>query len=53
MQVYVVGITDRVVVEELKVIASDPDDEHVFILDSFRDAAGFVNYLSVATCDST
>ena len=39
-------------IAELQLISSDPDDEHVFILSSFRDAAGFVDFLSVTTCES-
>ena len=49
--VYAVGI-GRADVNELRVISSDPDDEHVFLLNSFRDAAGFVDFLSVTTCES-
>ena len=49
--VYAVGI-GRVDVNELRDISSDPDDEHVFLLNSFRDAAGFVDFLSVTTCES-
>ena len=48
---YTVGI-GNIDVNELRDIASDPDDEHVFILSSFLDAAGFVDFLSVTTCDS-
>ena len=51
VQVYAIGI-GNIAVNELRVIASDPDDEHVFILRSFLDAAGFVDLLSVTTCDS-
>ena len=51
MIVYTVGI-GGVNVNELRLISSDPDDEHVFLLDSFRDAAGFVDFLSVTTCES-
>ena len=48
---YTVGIgsIDR---DELRFIASDPDNEHVFILSSFRDAPAFVDFLSVVTCES-
>ena len=49
--VYTVGI-GSVNVNELRLISSDPDDEHVFLLSSFRDAAGFVDFLSVTTCES-
>lgn len=51
VQVYTVGI-GNIDQNELRDIASDPDDEHVFILRSFLDAAGFVDLLSVTTCDS-
>ena len=51
VQVYAVGI-GNIDVNELRTIATDPDNEHVFILSSFRDAAGFVDFLSVTTCDS-
>jgi len=51
IQVYAIGI-GRINRRELQAIASDPDDEHVFILRSYLDAAGFVDFLSVTTCDS-
>ena len=51
MIVYAVGI-GRVNVNELRTISSDPDNEHVFLLSSYRDAAGFVDFLSVTTCES-
>ena len=51
VQVYSVGI-GSIDIAELQLISSDPDDEHVFILSSFRDAAGFVDFLSVTTCES-
>lgn len=51
VQVYTVGI-GNIDEQELQLIASDPDDEHVFILSSFNDAAGFVNFLSVTACES-
>ena len=51
VQVYTVGI-GNIAVNELRTIATDPDNEHVFILSSFLDAAGFVDFLSVTTCDS-
>ncbi len=51
LQVYAVGIGNNIDVNELRSIASDPDDQHVFILRSYLDAAGFVDSLSVATCD--
>ena len=50
VQVYAVGIGD-VYGDELRFIASDPDDQHVFILQTYLDAAGFVNFLSMTTCD--
>ncbi len=50
IQVYAVGI-GNIDVNELRSIASDPDDQHVFILRSYLDAAGFVDFLSVVTCD--
>ena len=51
VQVYTIGI-GNIDLNELRDIASDPDDEHVFFLSSFLDAAGFVDYLSITTCDS-
>lgn len=49
--VYAVGI-GNVNVNELRDISSDPDNEHVFLLRTYRDAAGFVDFLSVTTCES-
>ena len=51
VQVYTVGIAN-VFLPELLFIASDPDPLHVFLLDSFGDASGFVDFLSFTTCDS-
>ena len=48
--VYTVGI-ENIYLPELRFIASDPDPLHVFLLDSFNDAAGFVDFLSFTTCD--
>ncbi len=50
VQVYTVGI-GNIAVSQLQDIASDPDDEHVFIFNSFLDIAGFADVLSVITCD--
>jgi hypothetical protein len=49
VQVYTVGI-GNIFLPELKFIASDPDPYHVFLLDSFTDAEGFVDLLSIETC---
>ena len=51
VQVYALGIANPDV-QELQFIASDPDSEHVFLLNSYNDAAGFVDFLSIQTCDS-
>ena len=51
LQVYTVGI-GNIYLPELRFIASDPDEQHVFLLNSFNDAAGFVDLLSFTTCDS-
>ena len=51
VQVFTVGISN-VDLDELLFIASDPDFLHVFLLDSFNDAEGFVDFLSFTTCDS-
>lgn len=51
VQVYAVGV-GNIYLPELKFIASDPDPLHVFLLDSFNDAEGFVDFLSFTTCDS-
>ena len=50
MKVYTVGIGD-VYLPELQFIASDPDNQHVFLLDSFNNAESFVDFLSITTCD--
>lgn len=49
--VYSIGI-GNVYIPELNQIASDPDSDHVFVLNSFTDAAAFVQLLSGTTCDS-
>ena len=51
IQVYALGIANPDI-NELQLIASDPDSEHVFLLNSYNDAAGFVDFLSIQTCDS-
>ena len=51
VQVYSVGI-GNIYLPELLFIASDPDPLHVFLLDSFNDASGFVDFLSYTACDS-
>jgi len=51
IQVYAVGI-ERIKESELQYIASDPDDDYVFLLASYSAAAGFADYLSVAICNS-
>ena len=45
------GVGD-IYLPELRFIASDPDQQHVFLLNSFNDAQGFVDLLSFTTCDS-
>ena len=49
--IYSVGIANYDI-DELNLIASDPDSEHVFLLQSYTDAASFVQFLSGTTCDS-
>lgn len=49
--IYSVGIANYDIAE-LNLIASDPDSEHVFLLQSYSDAASFVQLLSGTTCDS-
>ncbi len=49
VQVFTVGI-GNIFLPELKFIASDPDRFHVFLLDSFNDASGFVDFLSFSAC---
>ena len=51
VQVYTIGIVNPDV-GELQFISSDPDSDHVFLLNSYNDAAGFVDFISVQTCDS-
>ena len=48
---YVIGI-GNIDKRELRDIATNPDNDHVFILQSYLDAAGFVDLLSATTCDS-
>ncbi len=50
IQVYAIGI-GNINRDELQFIASDPDDQHVFILRNYLDAAAFVDFLSITTCD--
>jgi len=50
VQVYTIGIANPDV-SELQIISSDPDSDHVFLLNSYNDAAGFVDFISVQTCD--
>jgi len=49
--VYSVGIGNYDI-NELTYISSDPDENHVFLLRSYTDAASFVQLLSGTTCDS-
>ena len=49
--VYSVGIGNYDL-NELTLISSDPDEIHVFLLQSYTDAASFVQLLSGSTCDS-
>ena len=49
--IYSVGVANYDI-DELNLIASDPDSEHVFLLQSYTDAASFVQLLSGTTCDS-
>ena len=49
--VYTIGV-GNVYAPELRQIASDPDEDHSFLLRSFTDAAAFVQLLSGTTCDS-
>ena len=50
VQVFTVGI-GNIYLPELLHIASDPDEQHLFLLDSFSDATNFVDFLSFTTCD--
>ena len=51
VQVYTIGISNPDV-GELRLISSDPDDKHVFLLKTYEQASGFVHFLSVQTCYS-
>ena len=48
--VYSIGI-GNIYKPELNQIASDPDNDYVFVLNSYTDAASFVQLLSGTTCD--
>ena len=50
--VYTIGV-GNVYTPELNQIASDPDDDHSFLLRSFNDAAAFAELLSGTTCNCT
>ena len=50
--VYTIGV-GYADIQELNQIASDPDDDHSFLLRSFNDAAAFVELLSGTTCNCT
>lgn len=49
VQVFTVGI-GNIDIDELRFISSDPDEDHVFVLAGFNNAADFVSFLSVVTC---
>ena len=49
--VYTIGIGNYNL-NELLFIASDPDTDHVFLLESYTDAAFFTQLLRGSTCDS-
>ena len=49
-QVFTVGI-GNIYLPELLNIASDPDIDYVFLLQSFSDAPYFVDFLSFTACD--
>ena len=51
VQVYTIGISNPDL-GELQLISSDPDDKHVFLLETYAQASGFVHFLSVQTCYS-
>ena len=51
VSVYSIGIGNYYL-NELLFIASDPDADHVFLLDSYTDAAFFTQLLRGMTCDS-
>lgn len=51
INVFSVGIGKNIDVKELEFIASSPAEQHVFLLDSFNDIAGFVDRLSAVSCD--
>ena len=49
--VYSIGVGNYLL-SELLFIASDPDSDHVFLLESYTDAAFFTQQLRGTTCDS-
>ena len=51
VNVFSIGIGSNIRVSELEMIASEPPDQHVFLLDSFDDVAGFVDRMSAVSCD--
>lgn len=47
---FVIGIGNNLNKDELRMIASDPDDEHLFYY-GFNDLSTFVDQMSTTSCD--
>ena len=47
---FVIGIGSNLNKDELKAVASDPDDEHLFYY-GFNDLSAFVDQMSTTSCD--
>ena len=52
MVIFCIGLGSDVDVDEMNLIASDPDKEHVFLLSGFDklEPNEFVKFLDAATC---
>ena len=51
VNIFSIGVGHYVNPAELNAIASDPDNTHVFRLNSFNDLSGWVDKLSAVSCD--
>ena len=51
VNMFAVGVGSYVSDQELKLIASDPDETHVFYVNSFNDFNSWIDKISSVSCD--